>query len=306
MNLQQLYYFRTVAELEHFTKAADQLMITQPSLSHSIRDLEAELGVHLFKRQGRNVKLTKYGVLFLEYVSEALDILEEGRRKLNDFINPDTGTVSLAYFSSLEEFIPYMVAKYYSSGKELAKALFQFQQLPNNSIEDGLLAGTTDLAFVTGLENEKLECHKIGVHDLVLLVSIDHPLAQQDSVDLRVLKNEPFIVYDHQCRIRSYIDEILAIADVTPHIVSETTHDTIIYSYVAANHGLGLVPEPLGVRRYNVKTLRIENQVPPREVFLTWKSMRYVSPAVKKFRDYIIESGFCLDGYRQSLKDGVK
>ena len=82
MNLNQLYYFKTVAQLQHFRKAAEKLNISQPSLSLSISNLEKELGTYLFERQGRNVSLTKYGEIYLEYVKEALSILEIGEKKL--------------------------------------------------------------------------------------------------------------------------------------------------------------------------------------------------------------------------------
>ena len=65
MNLNQLHYFVTLAYMEHYTKAAKQLSITQPSLSHAIGMLEQELGTYLFEKQGRNVVLTKYGKVFL-------------------------------------------------------------------------------------------------------------------------------------------------------------------------------------------------------------------------------------------------
>ena len=67
MNLNHLYYFRALAKEEHYTRTADMLSITQPSLSHAISCLESELGVKLFEKQGRNAKLTKYGALFLRY-----------------------------------------------------------------------------------------------------------------------------------------------------------------------------------------------------------------------------------------------
>ena len=70
MNLSQLYYFRKLAQLQHYTKAAKELYITQPSLSDSISSLEQELGLSLFQKEGRNVKLTKYGKEFYEYVDE--------------------------------------------------------------------------------------------------------------------------------------------------------------------------------------------------------------------------------------------
>lgn len=78
MNLQQLYYFRKLAEVQHYTKAAKALYITQPSLSDSIASLEHELSVSLFQKKGRGVQLTKYGQEFYEYVNQALGILEHG------------------------------------------------------------------------------------------------------------------------------------------------------------------------------------------------------------------------------------
>ena len=96
MNLQQLYYFKTIAELEHYTQAARKLNISPSSLSHSITDLEKELGVSLFIRQGRNVRLTSCGAFFLDYVSRSLEILDEGRSRLQDFISPESGMMPSA------------------------------------------------------------------------------------------------------------------------------------------------------------------------------------------------------------------
>lgn len=78
MNLRQLQYFKTIAELEHYTRAAEKLYVSQSNLSHSIQELEDELNVEFFVRKGRNIKLTKYGELFLPYVSQALNLLDTG------------------------------------------------------------------------------------------------------------------------------------------------------------------------------------------------------------------------------------
>ena len=82
MNLNQLYYFQTVARLQHFSKAADELHISQPSLSYAMSSLEKELETCLFEKQGRNVVLTKYGKFFLEHVDRSLEELEAGIRQL--------------------------------------------------------------------------------------------------------------------------------------------------------------------------------------------------------------------------------
>ena len=79
MNLQQLYYFRKLAEVQHYTEAAKALYITQPSLSDSIASLESELSVALFQKKGRNVQLTKYGEEFSQYVNQSLEILHDKR-----------------------------------------------------------------------------------------------------------------------------------------------------------------------------------------------------------------------------------
>lgn len=76
MNLYHLRYFVTLAHLEHYTKAAENLSITQPSLSHAISLLESELGVSLFEKEGRNIVLTKYGKIFLKDVEKSLEIYE--------------------------------------------------------------------------------------------------------------------------------------------------------------------------------------------------------------------------------------
>ena len=73
MNLRQLYYFKTIAELEHYTRAAEALYVSQSSLSHAIRELENELHVELFTRQGRNIKLTRHGELFYPHVKSIID-----------------------------------------------------------------------------------------------------------------------------------------------------------------------------------------------------------------------------------------
>ena len=88
MNLNHLYYFRALAKEEHYTRTADMLSITQPSLSHAISCLESELGVKLFEKQGRNAKLTKYGALFLRYVEQSLDMLDEGKRVVTETSEP--------------------------------------------------------------------------------------------------------------------------------------------------------------------------------------------------------------------------
>ena len=148
-----------------------------------------------------------------------------------------------------------------------------------------------------------LESYKLGDHELVLLVSANHPLAKQDSVDLRQVRGERFITYRYECVIRWLIDEIFKSLDLKPKIVSETIHDTMIYGSVAADLGGALVPAPLGMKHYNIKALPIENEIPKYEVHLRWRRERYTSPAVSQFRDFVMNSEGLFEHYRASLAE---
>ena len=96
MNLQQLQYLKSIAETESFTLSAQLLSLTQPALSKSISKLEEELNVPLFEKNGRNIKLTSFGKIFLAHTNIALAEIEKGIRELQDITNPNTGTISIS------------------------------------------------------------------------------------------------------------------------------------------------------------------------------------------------------------------
>ena len=95
MNLSQLYYFSKLSELEHFSKAAKELYITQPSLSHAIKSLETELGVQLFEREGRRMRLTPFGKEFAIYVKRGLREIDKGVELAQEFNGKLGGTVNV-------------------------------------------------------------------------------------------------------------------------------------------------------------------------------------------------------------------
>lgn len=300
MNLQQLYYFKTVAEVKHFTKAANKLLVAQPSLSHAISELESELGVSLFERGRGGVCLTKYGEIFLDYVEKSLALLDEGKEKLSDLIDPAGGSIAFSYLSSLEIFISYVMSKYYIDNKGVY-TLFHLSQKINREIKKAVIDGSVNLGLGTFMDDANLNYEKIGEYELALIVPANHYLAQQDTVDLRVLDKEKFITYSSNCDLRNFLDTLFRRMNISPSIVMESTHDTVIYSSVAANYGVAMVPALLGMNQYNVKMLKITNEVPRREVYLNWKNDRYISPAVANFRDYIINHPAFFDACRRKL-----
>ncbi|GAB7194824.1 hypothetical protein OS11_10950 [Dickeya oryzae] len=113
MNLKQLHYFKRLAEKQHYTEAASSLNITQPSLSHAISELEKELGVALFERHGRNVRITQSGKLFLPYVEGALLELENGRTALRKMCTPHDEIINLAFIYTMgETVVPQLIDRF--------------------------------------------------------------------------------------------------------------------------------------------------------------------------------------------------
>ena len=303
MNLRQLQYFKTIAELEHYTKAAEQLFVSQSNLSHSIKELEEELNVELFVRQGRNVKLTKYGELFLPYVTQALDVLNNGVSAINDRINPDTGSVVIAGFPSLASFIPDVIVRYISETGRMGVHLHFTQSANFSSMKEELMSGKVDLAFGTKIDEPSIAGSYIGEHEPVLLVPANHPLANRQEADLRELDGKPFIAFDHNCEMRVRTDTLFEGLGIRPVITMETAQDVLIYSMVAANQGMSIVPRPIGITPYHIRVLNISNPVPKRELYLEWNKDRYMPPAVSFFRDYVVNNGLIFNQFLERITD---
>ena len=114
MTLLQLLYFDTLARVLHYTQAAKELHISQPSLSYAMKELEKNLHVELFTRKNRKMILTPYGQRFLPYVQKALQILDNGKSALAEMTDAAEHVVSLGYFHSIaESFIPPLIESFY-------------------------------------------------------------------------------------------------------------------------------------------------------------------------------------------------
>ena len=154
MNLNQLQYFVTLAHKEHYIKAAEELAITQPSLSHAIHLLEEELNTKLFEKRGRNIVLTKYGRVFLEYVEESLRILDSGVKKTMSLTSETGGELNLAYIYTLGSvFVPKLVSDFLKQNPKLDMK-FQFTVGNTTDIIQGLKEEKYDIAFCSRKEKE--------------------------------------------------------------------------------------------------------------------------------------------------------
>lgn len=290
MNLNQLYYFKTLAELEHYTKAAERLNISQPTLSHSISSMEKELGAHLFEKQGRNVVLTKYGRIYMFYVENALTQLELGKNQIERLVSEGGGHVGLAYMTSVgANFVPNIIAGFLEDPQN-KNISFSCYEGNTKTLLYNLKREKYDLIFCSMIEAESdVEFIPVYEQSLVVIVPEGHPLANKKKVTIQDICPYPLISYTKESGMRRIIDDMFTKAQIMPNILCQFEDVNSMAGLVAANQGLAIVTDGPALDHYHVEKLELDMPYSRRMVYLAYVLNRYLPPAVEKFIAYIIQ-----------------
>ncbi len=288
MNLNYIYYFSVLASTEHYTKAANILNISQPSLSHAIDEIEKELGCLLFEKDGRNIKLTKYGKTLNEYVKNGLSDLAEGQKQIEYLLSPDSGLIKLAFIYTLGyRFVPNILKNFHAIPKN-NKINFTLKQGNTTDILNGLENDKYDLCFSSYQTNRKdLVFVPIQIEELVVVVYKDHPLAEKKEIDISELKDEYFIYYCKESGIRPLIDEVFEQVNVKPKILFEVEEDSAVLGLVNVKYGVAVMPNIEIIDDFNVKKLKIINKHSPRYIYMATTKNKFEAPAVRKFINFV-------------------
>lgn len=292
MNLNQLHYFSKLAAAEHYTKAAEELGISQPSLSHAISSLEQELGTRLFEKQGRNVALTKYGKIFREYVDESLRTLDAGIKKVRTLTGQTEGLIELGYIYTLgSEFVPGLVSDFIRTHEEL-KVNFSFTVGNTLEVIQGIKDERFDIGFCSMAERESgIHFTPVGIENLVVVVPKGHPLSYEKAVDLEQAAVYPQIFYTGNSGLRPVVDRMFEQIRVKPKIAYEIEEDGCMAGLVAQNFGIAVMPEIPILRQLGVDVLSIRNQHEKRFVYMAWRKDAYQTPMVHRFIEYVKRRG---------------
>ena len=288
MNLNYIYYFSVLAKTQHYTKAANILNITQPSLSHAIDEIEKELGCLLFEKDGRNIKLTKYGKLLESHVNAGLKELETGQREIQYLMSPNEGLIKLAFIYTLGySFVPNVLKNFHTipANKQIN---FSLKQGNTTELLDGLENEKYDLCFASYQSGRNNICFvPIIVEELVVVVYDEHPLSEKKEVDLSELVDENLIYYSKTSGLRPYIDKLLSDNDIKPNIKFEVEEDSAVLGLVNIKYGIAIVPNIPVIDNFNVKKLKIKNKQDPRYIYMATIKNRFEAPAISKFINFI-------------------
>lgn len=216
MNLSQLYYFRKLAELEHYGKASEELYITQPSLSNSIGNLEKDLGVPLFERVGRNVRLTSYGAEFNEHVCIALSEIDKAVDLMKLYSSGLSGQIRIGTVISIQRnFLPLLLSSF---RREFGDNIdFDIHQGTTYDCLKNLIDGKLDVAFCGMVLDERdIVYEPIITQNLVIGVSENHELAKRKSVTMDELKNYSIMSYRKESFASTILEPLFRRFDLTP------------------------------------------------------------------------------------------
>ncbi|MEU2823719.1 LysR family transcriptional regulator [Streptomyces bacillaris] len=242
MELRHLNAFFAVAEELHFGRAAKRLQMAQPPLSQQIRQLERELGVQLFHRNTRSVRLTSAGESFLDPVRTVLDDLDTAVRAARSAGKGEYGRVTIGFAgASSHETLPRLTRAVRAAhpGLELVMTGQTYANTALSRVADGSL----DLGFVRLPVTRPGVAHRvIDQEELICALPSDHPLARRVSVPLDVLAGEPFVSFpaNSGSTVRDAMTEACESAGFTPRVVQEAPDSYTILALVAAGVGVTL------------------------------------------------------------------
>ena len=288
MDILQLQYFQTVAQLENMTRAAEILYVAQPNLSISIKRLEEDLGVSLFDRRRGKIKLTSTGKLFLAYVNDILGQLDEailqaresGRRS-NERVRVASVIVDLVG-DLLEDFLP----------KNPDVSFRQFN-CRNSDVPGKIMNSEADFGFVFGIPSvQGLEHMEIDRCERVVMLAKDHPLADKQMVSLKDLVNQRIV-----CNLSRDDEELLSglshSSRFRTEIFYECDDNRVEVGMVARGGGVAIAPLSHylklihGDPALNLTCLRLQEEVPPACLGMIRKTGIHLSKAALQFYEIV-------------------
>ncbi|CAD6523703.1 LysR family transcriptional regulator [Paraburkholderia metrosideri] len=310
----QLRYFVTVAEERHFGRAAVRLSMTQPPLSQAIRALEHTLGVELFERTKRSVKLTRVGAELLPEVQRLLAAAEGLRPLAQSLARGEAGVLSLAFVSTADYgLLPPLLRDF---GARHPHVRLELTEATSNVQVDELVAGRIDAGLVIAplppRHGALLSWLPIAREPLVIAMSTDtserldaahhasgnpHAGWLDAPVSLLEVADTPLVIFPRRLAPGFYdiIMDCYGVAGLAPRIGQEAIQMQTIVSLVSAGMGVALVPQSLrNLRRTGVVYRPLAESVPVIETGLVWRTEE-VSPVLAGFieivRAYISAAG---------------
>lgn len=291
MELRQIKYFIEVARKEHVTRAAEKLHVAQSAISRQISNLEEELGVQLFVREGRRVKLTPIGHIFLQRMEKSMEELDKAIEEVSEFLDPEIGEIRIGFPHSLASHtLPNVISSF---RKKHSTVRFQLRQGIASQLIDDIIQGEIDLALISPVptDHPEVQGHILFTEEMRAILPPNHALAGNTSIRLAQLEKDHFIIFRSGFTLRTIVIDACAQAGFTPKIAFEGEETSTIRGLVASGLGVGLLPEVALIERGPIDpvSVRISEPRVTRTVGFVTSRTRKLTPSEKIFQLFLWE-----------------
>jgi DNA-binding transcriptional LysR family regulator len=292
VDLRQLEIFVKVAELGSFSKAADALFLTQPTVSEHIRSLEDELGVRLLDRLGRGAAVTRGGALLLTYAQRLLALAREARQAMEGFQGRMSGELLVGASTIPGEYIlPGLIGRFKEKFPDIAITLLIGD---SQAVTDWVADGRAEVGVVGARTGPRsVEFRELLPDDIVLVVGATHPWHGRKQATLEELRAEPLLLRERGSGTRAALEAALARAgtDLSAfRVVGEMGSTQAIKQAVKAGVGVSLVSRRAveeECRAGSVWCLQVKNLKIARAFYLATSRERSRSPLAEAFRAFV-------------------
>ena len=283
MLLRHIRYFLAVAEHGNFTRAAEALHVSQPTLSQQIRQLEETLRMQLLDRSGRKIQLTDSGAAYLHYARRALQDLDAGKRAIHDARDLKRGSLRLAMTPTFTAYlIGPLIEKY---GSRYPAITLSIREMPQQQMETLLSKDELDLGIAfESTQSPDIETMVLFVEGLELVVGKSHPQARKRvALRLRDFENEKLVLLNEEFATRHYIDHYCRRHSVTPRVAIEVNSISAVIEIVRRTRLATLLPAAIAHENNELHGIRLEPALPQRTAALLQRKGAYQSAAAAAF-----------------------
>ena len=286
MDLDQLRYFLRIAERQGFTRAADDLAISQPALSRSIQKLEEELGQPVFERRARSVSLTDAGALLQARAQQVLTIIEDTKAEITD--DGKSGRLRIGAIPTIAPyFLPGVLRKF---STEFPNAALIVQENTTDNLLKSCTQGEIDLAILAlPVPAKYLEVEALFEEELFLVLPTDHPLVKKEKIRPSDVEPYPFVLLDEVHCLTSSIVSYCRQRSFQPVAIERTSQLAMVQELVSLSHGVSMIPAM--ARQLDTCERRVyrsfAGRKPTREIAVVWNPYRFQSRLLKTFREHL-------------------
>lgn len=284
MELRHLRYFKVVAELQHFHKAADKLHISQPALSSQIKQLEQELNTELFERVGRGVKLSENGELVLASAQKILNEVDVLKESVSDIEAGQAGTLKIGVLQSINSlYLRSLVAEFDRNNPNIS---LQIEDLTNSNIEKKVINGDIDIGigFILNKDYPDIEFEKLFDEKWKLIISPNHA-----NLAHTIMAGEPHplkaVLLSEYFETRKIVDKYFADNKIKYTNVTEVNNISSILDLVEGGTSFSILPEAFSALKaqYRLEIVDLDPPIPLRTIGILVAKNRHRKKTVEKF-----------------------